>query len=52
MPVLVLSAVTGADQALAAGADAYLRKPYVVEELMGAIRRLLPVATTRPGRPR
>ncbi len=40
VPVLVLSALASAEEALAAGADAYLRKPYAVEELVGAIRRL------------
>jgi len=41
VPVLVLSAVADAEQAAQAGADAYLRKPYAVEELVAAIRRLL-----------
>jgi DNA-binding response OmpR family regulator len=41
VPVLVLSAVADAEQAREAGADAYLRKPYAVEELVGTIRRLL-----------
>jgi DNA-binding response OmpR family regulator len=41
VPVLVLSAVADAEQAREAGADAYLRKPYAVEELVGTIRQLL-----------
>ena len=39
--VLVLSAVADAEEARAAGADAYLRKPYAVEELVEVIRQLL-----------
>jgi DNA-binding response OmpR family regulator len=41
VPVLVLSAVAAAWEAREAGADAYLRKPYAVEELVGVVRRLL-----------
>ncbi len=41
VPVLVLSAVADGGRVLGAGADAYLRKPYAVEELVGAVRRLL-----------
>jgi DNA-binding response OmpR family regulator len=41
VPVLVLSAVADDGRVLEAGADAFLRKPYVVEELVEAIRRLL-----------
>ncbi len=38
--VLVLSAV--AEEVRDTGADAYVRKPYVVEELVEVIRKLLP----------
>src|SRR5579871_5732894 len=41
VPVLVLSAVADGEQARAAGADAFLRKPYVVEELVEKIRLLV-----------
>lgn len=42
VPVLVLTAVADAGEAQAGGADAYLRKPYAIEDLVGTIRRLLP----------
>lgn len=42
VPVLVVSAVADAQEVRAAGADAYLRKPYAIEDLVGAIRKLLP----------
>lgn len=41
VPVLVLSAVADADEVRGAGADLYMRKPYAVEELVGAIEQLL-----------
>ncbi len=41
VPVLVLSAVAEADDVRQAGADLYMRKPYAVEDLVGAIRQLL-----------
>jgi DNA-binding response OmpR family regulator len=41
VPVLVLSAIADAEEARQAGADDYLRKPYAIEELVAAIRRLL-----------
>ncbi len=41
VPILVLSAVADSEEALQAGADAYLRKPYVIEQLVDAIARLL-----------
>ena len=41
VPILVLSAVADSEEALQAGADAYLRKPYAIEQLVGTIRRLL-----------
>ena len=43
VPVLVVSAVADAEDVRAACADAYLRKPYAVEELVTVIRRLLAV---------
>ncbi|HVA91226.1 MAG TPA: response regulator [Chloroflexota bacterium] len=39
VPVLVLSAV--AEEVRGTGADAYMRKPYIIEELVGVIRQLL-----------
>jgi CheY-like chemotaxis protein len=41
VPILVLSAVADSEEARRAGADAYLRKPYSVPELVGTIRHLL-----------
>ena len=41
VPVLVLSAVADSEEALQAGADAYIRKPYTIEHLVGTIRQLL-----------
>jgi DNA-binding response OmpR family regulator len=49
VPVLVLSAVADGGQVLEAGADAFLRKPYVVEELVGAIHRLLEACAASAG---
>ena len=45
LPVIVLSALAHGDEVesgLAAGADAYLTKPYDPEKLLGTITRLLP----------
>jgi DNA-binding response OmpR family regulator len=41
VPILVLSAAVDAAEARQAGADGHLRKPYAVEDLVAAIRRLL-----------
>jgi len=41
VPILVLSAVADSAEAREARADAYLRKPYAIEELVATIRRLL-----------
>ena len=41
VPILVLSAVADSAEARDAHADAYLRKPYAIEELVATIRRLL-----------
>ena len=41
VPILVLSAVADSAEARQARADAYLRKPYAIEELVATIRRLL-----------
>ncbi len=41
VPVLVLSAVADLTEVRQAGADLYMRKPYAVEDLVEAIRRLL-----------
>jgi len=41
VPVLVLSAGANVEEALTAGADAYLHKPYLMEELVDTIHRLL-----------
>jgi DNA-binding response OmpR family regulator len=41
VPILVLSAVADSPEVRQAGADAYLRKPYDIEELVATIRRLL-----------
>jgi len=41
VPVLVLSAVADSQEARQAGADAYLRKPYAIDQLVGTIQRLL-----------
>ncbi len=41
VPILVLSAVADSEEALRAGADAYIRKPYSIPELVGTIRELL-----------
>ncbi|MGH2387397.1 MAG: response regulator transcription factor [Chloroflexota bacterium] len=41
VPVLVLSAIAEAEEVRAAGADAYLRKPYAVDALVKVIRQLL-----------
>jgi len=41
VPVLVLSAIAEDEDVQAAGADAYLRKPYAVEALVETIRQLL-----------
>jgi CheY-like chemotaxis protein len=41
VPVLVLSAIAEDEDVQAAGADAYLRKPYAVEALVETIRPLL-----------
>ena len=43
VPVLVVSVVADAEDARRAGADAYLCKPYAVEQLVGVIHRLLAV---------
>ncbi len=41
VPILVLSAVADSEAARQAGANAYLRKPYTVPELVDIIQRLL-----------
>jgi DNA-binding response OmpR family regulator len=46
VPILVLSAVADASEVRQAGADAYLRKPYAIPDLVHIIHRLL--ATVAP----
>jgi DNA-binding response OmpR family regulator len=41
VPILVLSALADTTKVQAAGADAFLRKPYPIAELVGTIHRLL-----------
>ncbi|MGH2409651.1 MAG: response regulator transcription factor, partial [Chloroflexota bacterium] len=41
--ILVLSALADTAEVRQAGADAYLRKPYAIEELVATIQRLLAV---------
>ncbi len=43
VPILVLSAVANPEAARRAGADAYLRKPCLTEQLVGTIHQLLAV---------
>jgi two-component system phosphate regulon response regulator PhoB len=43
VPILVLSAFAVGTEAMEAGADAFLNKPYHIAELVGTIRRLLAV---------
>ena len=44
MPIILISLEDLAEEACAAGADAFLRKPNNLIELVGTIRRLLPDA--------
>jgi CheY-like chemotaxis protein len=41
VPVLVLSAVADSEEARQAGADAYIRKPYAIEQLVDTIHRII-----------
>ncbi len=41
VPILVLSALPDPRETLQADADAYIRKPYLIPELVGTIQRLL-----------
>jgi two-component system phosphate regulon response regulator PhoB len=47
VPILVLSAVADTSEVRLAGADAYLRKPYTIPDLVSTIQRLLAAFPTR-----